>query len=173
MGPFVRLMCVLTVTLAVTAQFVQPAAANTKKTTAIHVDDRFVDRRTCDFDIRVHVFGQYKAADYYDNSGFLYKTILTAGGGLFSFTETANGTTLTMQMQSVQVIITYNTDGSRDMVTNDGLANKFTLPGGGVVLLDTGRTVFDFVDDHVNLVFEAGPDQAFDGDVDAFCAAFG
>ena len=51
-------------------------------------------------------------------------------------TETAKGTTLTMQNQSFQVVVTYNADGSPNTTTINGPVNKFTLPGGGVVSLD-------------------------------------
>jgi hypothetical protein len=168
--PIVRLVGVLALILGATALWVQPAAANSKKTTAVQADNRFVDSRTCAFDIRVHFFGVYRSTDYYDNSGFLYKTIITAGGGLFTVTEAAKGITLTMQMQTVEVVITYNADGSVNTGTDNGLVLKFTLPGSGVVLLDTGRLIFDSEGD---IVFEAGPHQALHGDVEAFCAAFG
>ncbi len=166
-----RLPGVLAVTLAATALWALPAAANTQVRTVIHVDDTFVDDETCGFDITVHVFGPFTDTDFYDNSGFLYKTIETVGpGGPFTITETAKGTTLTMPMQSFQVTITYNADGSPATFTNNGLVTKFTLPGGGVVLLDTGRVTFDR---EGNILFEAGPHQQLHGDVDAFCAAFG
>jgi len=90
-----------------------PASANTKTTSIMHIDSRYVDRNTCDFPISVHEFGPYKIADYYDGDGTLVKEILTAGAGApFTFTDTANGTTLTMQMQSAPIVTTYNADGS-------------------------------------------------------------
>jgi hypothetical protein len=79
----------------------------------VSIDSRYVDRRTCDFPIRVHEFGRFKIADYYEGDGTLVKEILTAGaGGPFTFADTANGTTLTMQMQSAPIVTTYNADRS-------------------------------------------------------------
>ena len=42
------------------------------------------------------------------------------------------------------------------------------VPGGGIVYLDTGTVTFDSEN---NIVFEAGPHQDLNGDVEAFCAA--
>lgn len=172
MRPIIRLTAVLAVTVAGMMLWVQPAAANTKVTTVFHVDATFPrETSTCGFPISVHFFGSYRSTDYYDNSGFLYKTIVTSGGGgPFSITWTAKGTTLTMQMESVQNVITYNADGSINTNTEHGVIAKFTTPGGGIVLLDTGRVTFD---SDGNIVFEAGPHQQLHGDVEEFCAAFG
>jgi hypothetical protein len=161
----------MAVALAAIALWVQPAAANTQVRTVVHVDDTFIDSETCGFDITVHTFGSFTDTDFFDNSGFLFMTIETIGpSGPFTVTETANGITLTMQNQSFQVVITYNPDGSPKTTTFDGPVFKFTVPGGGVVLLDVGRLTFD---SEGNVVFEAGPHQQLQGDVDAFCAAFG
>jgi hypothetical protein len=78
-----------------------------------------------------------------------------------------------MQNQSASVVITFNADGSRDTETVHGPVFKFTLPGSGDVLLEAGRLTFEFDGGGNAVVFEAGPRQLLDGDVDAFCAAFG
>ena len=165
-----RISAAVLVALATAAFWVQPAAANTVTTQVVHVHYRFVDRRTCPFHIEVHGFGTFRSADYYDNSGFRYKTLLTAGGGKLTITETANGTTLTMQNQSYLVFIRYNANGSVKSFTLDGPVFVFTAPGQGAVLLEVGRLSFDR---HGNITFEAGPHQQTHDDLDAFCAAFG
>jgi hypothetical protein len=134
----------------------------------IHVDDTSVDSGVCAFDVTFHSFGSFKNVDYYDNSGFLYKTIDTVGGGPFTVTATANGTTLTMQSESFSVVNTYNPDGSVNTFTQRGIFDKFTTPGRGIVLLDTGKVTFD---SEFNVLFAAGPHQAVNGDFEAFCAA--
>jgi hypothetical protein len=159
------------VLMAAMAVWIQPAAANTQERTVIHVDDTAVDRGTCDFRITFHYIGPFTVTDFYDNSGFLYKSFFVVGpGGPFRVTATAKGTTLTQQNSSFETTITYNPDGSINTITDTGPYNKFTVPGGGVVLLDAGRSVFD---SDFDVVFEAGPHQAAHGDFDAFCAAFG
>ncbi len=80
-------------------------------------------------------------------------------------------TTLTMQNESFSVVLTYNPDGSVDTYTQRGVFDKFTVPGGGAVLLDTGKVIFDEPSEDV--VFIAGPHQAVRGEFEAFCAAFG
>jgi hypothetical protein len=170
MRPVIRLTVALAVSLAGVALWAQPAAANSVVTQVIHVDDTFVNSDTCAFDLTLHVSGTFRQADYYDNSGFLYKTLLTAGGGAFTVTVTAKGTTLTMQNQSYLLTITYNADGSVSTSMLSGPNFIFTLPGSGIVYLDAGTVTFD---SEGNIVFEGGMHQDLNGDVDAFCAAFG
>jgi hypothetical protein len=168
---FMKSVTVFAVTLTGIAVWAQPALANTVTREILHVDATFVDSDTCAFDIDVHVSGTFTITDYFDNSGFLFKSIFTEGPGEpFTFTETAKGTTLTMQMQSFSEVLTYNPDGSVKSDTIRGILFKFTVPGGGIVFLDAGTARFD---SEGNLVFEGGPHQALHGDVAGFCAAFG
>lgn len=146
-----------------------PAAANTVTTQVVHLHFHFVDKRSCPFDITVRESGTFRSADFYDNNGDLYKTLLTAGVGKLTITETAKGTTLTMQNQTYLVFVDYR-DGSRGSFTLAGPVFIFTSPGDGAVLLEVGRISFDR---HGNITFEAGKHQQTDGDFDAFCAAFG
>jgi hypothetical protein len=53
-------------------------------------------------------------------------------------------------------------------VTSAGLSYRVTVPGGGAVLLQAGRLVFD---DAGDVVFEAGPHQVLSGDTDKLCEA--
>jgi hypothetical protein len=122
--------------------------------------------------MRVHLDGYFKSVDYYDTSGFLYKTINTpGGGGPFTVTETAHGTTLTQKSEAFSEVITYNRDGSAKTYTARGPVAKFTLPGRGIILLNVGTATW--TEPEENLLFMAGPHQAATGDFEAFCAAFG
>jgi hypothetical protein len=163
--------------LAMTSMFgfalsAQPAAANTQVKSTNHVNFTYVESEICPFDLRVHLEGFYKSVDYHNNSGFLYKTINTVGGGgPFTVTYTAHGTTLTQQNEAFSEVITYNRDGSARTYTRRGQYARFTVPGGGIVLLDTGIAMWsEPVED---LLFAGGPHQAVNGDFEAFCAAFG
>ena len=150
----------------------RPAAANTQVKSVNHVDFTYVESGVCPFDLAVHLEGFYKSVDYYDNSGFLYKTINTVGGGgPFTVTNTAHGTTLTQQSEAFSEVITYNRDGSARTYTRRGSYARFTVPGGGIVLLDTGIATWSEPDE--DLLFAGGPHQAVYGDFEAFCAAFG
>jgi hypothetical protein len=57
---------------------------------------------------------------------------------------------------------------SGEEVTSAGLSYRVTVPGGGAVLLQAGRLVFDAAG---NVVFEAGPHQVLSGDTDKLCEA--
>jgi hypothetical protein len=144
MSRVIKIAAVIAVTLTGSALWAQPAAANTKVTTVFQLDDTFVDSQTCGFDITGHFLGPVKVADYYDNSGVRYKSIVTVGAGApLRFTLTAKGITLTMQNQAFMQVFTWNADGSVNTVTNNGPIFKFTVPGSGVVLLETGKIAFD------------------------------
>jgi hypothetical protein len=146
----------------------RPAAANTQVRTVIHVDEIAVDSELCGFDITSHFFGAITFTDFYDNTGFLYKTIAKGRPGPFRVTATAKGTTLTSQNESFSETITYNPDGSMKTLTDNGVFNRFTAPGRGIVWLDTGHLI---VDGDFDVLFVAGPRQ--NGDFSAFCTAFG
>lgn len=165
-----KLSLAVMATLAAIALCAQPASANTTVRSVFQVDDKAVDTETCSFRLHFSFFGAVTATDYHDTSGFLYKTVLKGRPGPFTVTVTAKGTTLTQQNSSYDTTITYNSDGSLKTITDNGPYNKFTVPGGGVVLLDAGHIVFN---SDFDIVFESGPRQATHGDFDAFCAAFG
>ncbi len=154
------------------ALFAQPAAANMQEKSTNHVDFTYIESGVCSFDLTVHLLGSYKSVDYYDNSGFLYKTINTpGGGGPFTVTNFAHGTTLTQQSEAFSEVITYNRDGSAKTYTARGPVAKYTVPGQGIVLLNVGTATWDEPEE--NLLFMAGPHQTANGDFEAFCAAFG
>jgi hypothetical protein len=168
----IRLWAVAATALVGFALSAPQASANTEVKSVFHVDETYVDSSTCAFDTTWHVYGTFKNVDYYDNSGFLYKTIDTpGGGGPFTVEVTAKGTTLTQQSESFSVVITYNPDGSTNTYTQRGPFDKYTTPGGGIVLLDTGTVTFQEPEEVV--LFSGGPHQAVNGEFDAFCAAFG
>jgi hypothetical protein len=172
MSRVTRLLILTMTSLFGFALSAQPAAANWQVKSTNHVDVTYVESEVCSFDLRVHLEGPYKSVDYYNNSGFLYKTINTVGGGgPFTVTYTAHGTTLTQQNEAFSEVITYNRDGSARTYTRRGAYARFTVPGEGIVLLDAGVAMWSEPDE--DLLFAGGPHQAANGDFEAFCAAFG
>ena len=159
-------------TIISVALLAPPALANTQVKTVNHVDFTYVEKGICPFHISVHLEGWYKSVDYYDSSGFRYKTINTpGGGGPFSVSNTAKGTTLTQKAEAFSEMITYNHDGT-STYTRRGPVAKYTVPGVGIVFLDTGTGTWSEPDETL-LFLSGGPHQAINGDFDAFCAAFG
>lgn len=158
-------------TIVSVALVASPATANMQVSSVNHVEYRYTDSSICPFDLRVHLHGSYKNVDYYDNTGFLYKTIDTPGGGEpFAVSYSAKGTTLTQRNDAFSTVVIYNHDGTWTY-TERGPVNKFTAPGVGIVLLDAGIASWSEPDE--TLLFMGGPHQAANGDFAAFCAAFG
>jgi hypothetical protein len=167
-----KLIGVSIASLLVAMVVAAPASANTQVKTTFEVHQAYTDSFVCPFDVRVHLNGTFKNVDYYNNEGFLSRSIGTpGGGGPFTVTYTARGTTLTQQNEAYSIVLTYNRDGSVRTYTQRGPFDRFTVPGSGIVLHDTGITVFSEPDE--TLLFSGGPHQAVNGDFAAFCAAFG
>ncbi|HEU4897088.1 MAG TPA: hypothetical protein VFX88_05880, partial [Actinomycetota bacterium] len=78
-------------------------------------------------------------------------------------TVSANGITL-REIEHGQTFI----DLVEGTDTEIGLLFRVLLPGGGTVIADVGRLVFDA---EGNVIFEAGPHPALHGDFAALCAA--
>jgi hypothetical protein len=167
MGELMRRVWLPLLVIVAAMASAQTASANQVVRTVFHVDETDVDSSTCGFDITTHIFGSYTGRDFYDNTGFLYKSIFTVGPGPFTITQTANGVTLTQQNEAFSVTFIYNRDGSVKTETANGPFNKYTAPGSGIVALTTGHGI---TDGDGNVLFQAGPHQ--NGDFTAFCAAF-
>jgi hypothetical protein len=155
-----------------TASLTTAAQASMTVKSVFDVRETYTDTFVCPFDVRVHLDGSFKNVDFYDTDGFLYRSIATpGGGGPFTVTYTAKGTTLRQQSEAFSTVITYNRDGSVRTYTQRGPFDRFTVRGTGIVLLDTGIAVFSEPDE--TLLFSGGPHQAVNGDFEAFCASFG
>jgi hypothetical protein len=62
-----------------------------------------------------------------------------------------------------------NSDGDAVSRAQMGVSWQFRIPGGGLVLVETGRIVYD---EDGNVVFEAGPHPVVDGATEALCNYF-
>ena len=144
------------------------ASANTQVRNVFHIDDAVIDSELCGFDVTSRFVGWVTSTDYYDNSGFRYKTISKGRPGPFRVPPRRREPRSLSQNGSFSETVTYNPDGSIKTLTDNGVYNRFTAPGRGIVWLDTGHLI---VDGDFNVLFVAGPRQ--NGDFSAFCAAFG
>jgi hypothetical protein len=161
------LLSIIALPLALTAT----AAANTTQTQVVTVHDAFdfgEATEACGFPVDIRVDGSFKITDYFDNSGTLFKEILTQFRGPFTVTaiNPANGKSTTTQSQSFVTIVQFNPDGSVASASNSGPIYNFVVPGLGTILQSTGRLVFDSNSD---IVFQAGPQDFDDGNTAAFC----
>ena len=157
------------VALSLTLAIAGVAAATARADSFRVVHDRFLDERTfvdgttCPFPIVVQTSASIDDRFYFDADGNLVRVLETVDQVVFSYT--AHGTTLEAK-GSGGFDVHFNPDGSRTVATF-GINLRLTLPGQGVIFLDTGHAVFLF-DPGVHLLSQAGP-QFYD--IPAFCAA--
>ena len=103
---------------------------------------------------------------YFDKEGNLVKVIIEAWG-----TDTlTNSVTSKAYAGSFHnsSLIDFSTTPRRSAIM--GIVYRVAIPGVGVVFLDVGRVVFER---GTGIIFQAGPHQLFDGDLEALCAALG
>jgi hypothetical protein len=144
------------------------ATANTTVRTVFHIDSSESRDDLCPFSIDETLVGSFQRIDQFDNAGNPIKVTLTAFGGPFTITWSANGVTATTRSETVVVIFTFSPDGSVITRAQNGIVFNFVVPGEGSVLMEVGRLVRD---DAGDLLFDAGPHQFLEGDLDALCAA--
>jgi hypothetical protein len=129
----------------------------------VPIQGSFIDEgasAACGFPVQAEVSGIQTIQVLYDAAGNpirvqVHKNI----EGTFS----ANGITL-REIEHGQVFY----DLVEGTETDIGLVFRVFLPGGGTVIADVGRLVFDA---EGNVTFEAGPHPALHGDFAALCAA--
>lgn len=140
-----------------------PATAAAPETGSFVHEDHFIDEGAsvaCGFDVHVDVLGKVTYQVFYSAVGEPTRVQLHGNlEGEFS----ANGIVLP-QIERGQIFLDLTTGGERDL----GLLFQVRLPGGGVVIADVGRVIFD---GDGNVTFEAGPHPALDGDFAGLCAA--
>ena len=146
-----------------------PASALTKEQQIITINRDSVVRDLCPFSILIHDEGSFKAQLFFSAGGQLVKEI-DSPHGPFEETYTAKGTTLRTTDVSYTFKIATNPDGSAKTFTVNGIFFHVVVPGVGPVLSTVGHFVFD---SDGNLIKSGGKAQSFEGDTDAFCAAFG
>jgi hypothetical protein len=132
---------------------------------------QFEDPYICGGDpvILVTYTGTFKLTLFYENDGNLIRDAIE--GGRITVTFSANGTSLT-GASPAPFRTTYNSDGSIATLTANGLNAAITIPGGGVVFLDTGTIVWDGGFGGPVLVDDGPHDWFVGGDTTEFCDYF-
>jgi hypothetical protein len=134
----------------------------------------FDDPYICGGDPVLHVAytGTFKLTMFFDNTGTLVRDAIEGGGRItVTFSDPESGRSLTGSSPA-PFRTTYNADGSVGQLRADGLNAAITIPGEGVVLLDTGSLTWDGGFGGPVLA-ERGPHGWFaSAGTSAFCAYF-
>jgi hypothetical protein len=160
-----RTLIAIVIGLAAALAVLAPTAAlaTPPDTFRIPHEDTFIDEgasAACGFDVLFEVSGIQTIQVLYDAAG---NPIRIQVHGNIEGTVSANGITL-REIERGQIFI----DLVEGTDTEIGLLSRISLPGGGTVVAEVGRLVFDA---EGNLIFEAGPHPALHGDFAALCAA--
>ena len=114
---------------------------------------QILDRYVLDFTIKW----------FYDKDGNLVRGVEQVSG-TDTFINSVTGKEITAPFHNTVIIDPTTATGA-----NNGVIYRVTVPGSGLVFIDAGRTVLN--QESGEVTFQAGPHQAFDGDVDGLCAA--
>jgi hypothetical protein len=132
------------------------------------INDTFVDR-SCGFPVTVHLEGTSTFTAFFDADGTFVRSLGTYPGLRISFT--ANGKTLSSPAPAID-IDTFNEDGTVDVFIA-GLLAHLSIPGQGIVAIDTGLRIYLFTEDGPNLVRKVGAStfDTFEGPILELCDA--
>lgn len=161
-GRTMRSVTMILATAACLVGLVPPAYA-TPTTGSFEQEITYVDdgaTAACGFTVTFHQLDRGTYQLFFDQQGDLTRVQVQT---LVNGTATANGITLLVHGRE---------NNFYDVVTGTqmdaSLEFRVWLPGLGVVIMDTGRLLFDADGD---VVFEGGPHPALEGDFAALCAA--
>jgi hypothetical protein len=143
------------------------SASASRQVDLISVDSTFQTDSFCSFPLTEHQSGTYQVATFFDTAGDPTKAIITVRSH-YTVSLSGNGKTLS-GVQSYAEMDVFNSDGDTVSVARMGVIWQFRIPGGGLVLVETGRIVYD---EDGNVVFEAGPHPVSDGATEALCNYF-
>jgi hypothetical protein len=133
--------------LAITSLLVLAAAPAVLAAKPVVIDlpgIEYDDPLVCGGDPLVHVAygGTFRLVLFFDQAGNLVRDAIE-GGGPITVTFSADGSDRTLTgMSPAPFRTTYNADGSIATLTANGLNAAITIPGEGVVLLDTGSIMW-------------------------------
>lgn len=146
-----------------------PSLAAPPTFTVIPVDNTFefpYVSDACGFPVVFHEEGRVKIAEHVDRSGSLTQVIITSIQWKIAFTNPATGASIE-SASPLPVKITFEPDGT-ELVARLGLNFALTVPGQGLISLETGKIVLDQAG---AIRFEAGPHPFIRGDLAPLCDA--
>ena len=163
LGRPIRTLIIIGMAAALAVLAPTAALATPPDTGRIPHEDHFIDEgatAACGFPVQVDISGIQTFQVLVDAAG---NPVRLQIHGNIEGTFSANGITL-RQIERGQIFRNL----IEDTDTEVGLTFRVFLPGGGTVIADVGRLVFDA---EGNLIFEAGSHPALHGDFAALCAA--
>jgi len=133
----------------------------------IPINDSFTDDQSCNFPVVVHVDGTGRSTDFFDRNGNLVRSLSVYPGLTISFS--ANGKTLTSASPAID-IDTFNADGTLTVFIA-GLLAHISVPGQGIIAINTGLRIYLFSEQGPELIFRAGTStfDTFEGPVSQLC----
>jgi len=156
--------------LAALALLAAPATASasaSRQVDLISVDSSSQTDSFCSFPLTEHQSGTYQVATFFNSAGDPTKAIITVRSH-YTVSLSGNGKTLSgVQPYAEKDVL--NADGDAVSRARMGVIWQFRIPDGGLVLVETGRIVYDA---DFNVVFEAGPHPVSDGATEALCNYF-
>ena len=130
-----------------------PALARGPTVTRFHVEGTFIDRHTCDFNIRGSFVDRGQEISFMENSSTDTFVFRIHDNFTVTFTNLATGTSI---REDEHFNIYVNVHHGSGEVTYTGLPLRFIpAPGGHFIIRDAGKVVFDA--ETGDIIFEGGP----------------
>jgi hypothetical protein len=162
-----RLMFLVTALVLLSPLGIGVAQAAEPAHVVIPINDTFTDNQSCDFPVVVHLEGTGRSTDFFDKNGNLIRTLSVFPGLTISFS--ANGKTLTSASPAID-IDTFNADGTVTAFIA-GLLAHISVPGQGIIAINTGLRIYLFTEQGPEVIFQAGAStfDTFEGPVSQLC----
>jgi hypothetical protein len=122
-----------------------------------HVDETFTIEGACSFTVLVHIEGDVRHTNFFDQAGNEVRELEVFPGFRVTFTNAETGKSISTVSPSVNHL-TINPDGSAVMAIT-GLSGHLIVGGGPPQDVDVGRIVFFFSgpeDEEPDIIFQAG-----------------
>jgi len=122
-----------------------------------HVDETFTIEGECDFPVTVHVEGDVRHTQFFDQAGTEIRDLTVFPNFRVTFTNPETGKSISTVSPAPEHV-TINPDGSF-VITITGLQGHLIVGGGPPLAADVGRIVLFFSgpeDEEPDIIFQAG-----------------